>query len=161
MVKLFREVKMKNKGLNFNQEAFCQYYANGGEYFGNGVWSYILAYKLDIPLISYSALNESQKRIYETAKVRASNELTNVNIKQRCNELLDALIKDEIVDRELAKVILQNKELSAKVAAIKEYNQVKGRIKPTLALSFDIKQVKQARDVIRGLIKCTKAAPAK
>jgi hypothetical protein len=33
------------------------------------------------------------------------------------------------VDRELAKVIMQNKELSAKVAAIKEYNQVKNRVK--------------------------------
>jgi len=119
---------MKKK-LNPNQKLFCELYAGGGEYFGNGVWSYILAYKIKLPLISYGQLNEAQKKVYESAKVSAVQLLTNPTIKKRCNELLDSLIKDEIVDRELARVILQNKELSAKVAAIREYNQVKGRIK--------------------------------
>jgi hypothetical protein len=117
------------KKLNINQEAFCQYYTGGGEYFGNGVWSYILAYKLKVPLISYSELNEFQKKKYDNARADAAQLLAKGNIRNRCDELLDALIKDEIVDRELAKVIMQNKELSAKVAAIKEYNQVKNRVK--------------------------------
>lgn len=125
--------KRKTK-LNPNQRMFCELYAGAGEYFGNGVWSYILAYKLNVPLVAYSALKEGEKREYELAKVKASQLLTKVNIKNKCNELIDALIKDEIVDRELARVILQNDELAPKVSAIKEYNVLKKRVSDTPAL---------------------------
>ena len=120
---------MARPKLNPNQKVFCQLYAGGGEHFGNGVWSYVIAYKLKVPLISYSSLNESQKREYAVAKQTASELLTKPYIIEKCNELVDALIKDEIVDRELVRVIMQNDELSAKVSAIKEYNQLKSRIK--------------------------------
>lgn len=145
------------KRLKPNQELFCRLYAGGGEYFGNGVWSYILAYKKDkdIPLTTYGSLNETQKRAYEIAKADAANLVTNSNIQKRCNELLDDLIKDEIVDRELAKVIMQNDELSAKVSAIKEYNQLKNRLKPetpnTVINIFSDEQIKKiARRTISG-----------
>ena len=148
---------MAKKRLNPNQRAFCEYYAGGGEYFGNGVWSYILAYKKeqDIPLISYSSLNEIQKRAYEIAKADAANLVAKSNIQKRCNELLDALIKDEIVDRELAKVIMQNSELPAKVSAIKEYNLLRNRIKqsdiPKVEIIFGDEQVKKiARRISNG-----------
>lgn len=116
----------KNK-LNNNQEMFCQQYAGGGENFGNAVWAYIFAYKTDVPFIAYSKLNEQQKKDYDTTCINAAILIRNHKIQKRCNELLDALIKDEIVDRELAKVIMQNNELSAKVSAIKEYNAVRKR----------------------------------
>jgi len=116
------------KGLNQKQEKFCQLYFGGGENFGNGVWSYIIAYELNVPLISYSSLDEEQKRSYEVAKANASELLTNTNIITRGDCLLDELIKNEIVDRELVRVIMQNEELSAKVSAIKEYNKLKQRI---------------------------------
>ena len=121
---------MKKK-LNIRQEEFCQLYAGGGEFTGNGVWSYVIAYKLqkEVPLISYSSLNKEQEKAYQSAKANASELLTIPNIKDRCNELLDLLIKNETVDRELVRVIMQNNELSAKVSAIKEYNQLKNRIK--------------------------------
>jgi len=145
---------MKKK-LNPNQRAFCEYYAGGGEYFGNGVWSYILAYKLEIPLIAYSSLSEIQKKSYDSAKQMASELLTNLYIKKRCNELLDALIRDDIVDRELAKVILQNNELPAKVSAIKEYNLLRNRIKqpdsPKVEIIFGNEQIKKiARRISNG-----------
>ena len=121
---------MKDK-LNPNQKMFCEYYAGGSnEYFGNAVWAYILAYKIPIRLIDYSKLTDEERSDYDSAKVTASELLTNLNIKNRCNELVDALIKDEIVDRELAKVIMQNDELSSKVSAIKEYNAVRKRVEP-------------------------------
>ena|SRR3990167_2068436 len=123
--------KRKKIELNPKQERFCQLYAGGGEFCSNGVWSYILAFELTkkVPLIAYSSLTKEQERGYQVAKVNASNLLTIPNVKARCDEILDALIKDENVDRELARVIMQNEELSAKVSAIKEYNAVKNRIK--------------------------------
>lgn len=119
--------EIKNE-LNFEQERFCQIYAGGGEFCGNGVWSYIIAYNKDVPLIAHSYLNDAQKKEYNEAKADASRLITNDNIIKRCNELFDALIKDEIVDRELIRVITQNEELSAKVSAIKEYNAVRKRV---------------------------------
>ena len=123
---------MPKETLNPNQRMFCQHYAGGGELFGNGVWSYIMAYKIDVPLVEYGKLNEQQKKDYETSSVSACDLLTNPKIKNYCNDLIDALIKDKIVDRELARVIQQNNELSPKVSAIKEYNAVRGRVKNTL-----------------------------
>ena len=118
------------KRLNPNQELFCQLYAGGkSEHFGNATWCYILAYKKEIPLITYSRLNISQQKEYNIVSADAANLVGTSKITDRCNELIDILIKDEIVDRELAKVILQNNELSAKVSAIKEYNQLRNRIK--------------------------------
>jgi len=139
--------------LNINQELFCQLYAGGkSEYFGNGVWCYILAYKRDVPLISYSQLNETQKKIYDKAKADASELLTKGNIADRCNELIDSLIKDDVVDRELTKVIMQNDELSAKVSAIKEYNQLKNRLKqPENQTVINIFSDEQAKEIARRI----------
>jgi len=110
--------------LNPNQEMFCQFYASGSsEYFGNAVWSYVLAYKIGIPIIDYSALNNVQRREYDTICAASARLLRNVKVKSRCNELLDALIKNEVVDRELIKVIMQMNDLGSKVAAIREYNK--------------------------------------
>uniref|UniRef100_A0A6M3ILW4 Putative terminase n=1 Tax=viral metagenome TaxID=1070528 RepID=A0A6M3ILW4_9ZZZZ len=117
--------------LNPNQKMFCELYAGGGEYFGNAAWSYVLAYKLDIPVISYKLLTNEQRKVYDSACAMAVTLLRNVKVKNFCNDLVDALIKDEIVDRELVKVILQMDELSPKVAAIREYNQLKKRVSDT------------------------------
>jgi len=122
------------KELNPNQRMFCEFYAKPGEYFGNGVVSYILAYKLDIPLVGYKALNDDQQRRYNSACTLANHLLRNVKIKEKCNELLDSLIKDEVVDRELVRVIVQNEELAPKVSAIKEYNLLKKRVSDKPAL---------------------------
>ena len=146
---------IKQKKLNLNQEEFCQLYAGGGQYFGNGVWSYILAYKLDVPVIEYKILSDGQKKAYDIACAATVQLLRNIKIQKRCNELLDALIKDEVVDRELARVIMQNNELPAKVSAIKEYNLLRNRIKQPDAQKVEIifgdEQVKKiARRISNG-----------
>jgi len=64
--------------------------------------------------------------------------LTNDSILKRVDELLDIYINDQVVDKELAFVIIQKAELSSKVSAIKEYNQVKGRIKQRMEHTGDI-----------------------
>ena len=133
----------KKRNLNPREKRFCQLYAGGGEFCGNGVWSYIVANDLTniIPLVSYSNLNETEKKAYNTAKAMAAKWLTRRNISQQCDKILDKLIRDDVVDRELARVIMQNDELSAKVAAIREYNLLKSRItaKSDIKLSTPLK----------------------
>ena len=58
--------------------------------------------------------------------------LTKVNITNCVREFLDIFISDEVVDKELGQVILQYGDLSAKVAAIREYNKVKNRVITTI-----------------------------
>jgi len=104
----------KKKKLNPQQELFCQLYATDREFFGNGVESYLKAYGL-------------KRKQYDSAKVLASGLLTNINILDRVNELMDIALNDIVVDKELAFTIKQKDNLSAKVSAIKEYNQLKQR----------------------------------
>ena len=73
---------------------------------------------------------------YESALRSASRLLINVDIKRRINELLDESLDSNIVDRELAKTILQNENLHAKIAAIREYNRLKNRAGDRLEGAF-------------------------
>ena len=100
------------------QELFCQLYASDREFFGNGVQSYIGAYEVDT----------NKKGAYKSAKHCAYRLLTNVDIIKRTNEILDISINDIVVDKELAFTILQKGNLHAKIAAIREYNALKGRV---------------------------------
>ena len=124
---------------NLNWEKFCQLYARDTEFFGNGVQSYIESYPRE----------KGQRQItYQSARTRASNLLTNVNILERINYLLDLHLNDQIVDKNLGIVVLQNADFRAKVQAIKEYNQLKKRIKREidLVLPQPILNVIQADD---------------
>lgn len=110
--------KLKKINLNLQQEMFCQVFASNKEFFGNGTQSYLSAYDPD----------GKKKITYKSARARASLLLTSVNILERIDQLLDIYINDNIVDKNLAIVIIQNADFSSKVAAIKEYNQLKQRI---------------------------------
>ena len=120
--------KIKNN-LTAKQERFCQLFANPDSgYFGNGTQSYLEAFK------------EKGKSItYKTARVEAHKQLTKPNVTKRIRELMDIYISSEIVDKELAGVILQWADLSSKVAAIREYNKVKGRVTDKLEGEIKIK----------------------
>ena len=110
---------------NPNWEKFCQLYAKDTEFFGNGTQSYIEAYPR----------KAGQRQItYQSARVSASCLLTNPNILERINYLLDLHLNDQIVDKNLGIVVLQNADFRAKVQAIKEYNQLKKRIKRKIDL---------------------------
>lgn len=103
--------------LNPKQELFCKYYATERDCFGNGVQAYLKVYSTKAKPISYKA-----------ARVSAYHFLTNPNICKRIRELMDIYVSDEVVDKELAEVILQHGDLKSKVAAIREYNRVKDRV---------------------------------
>lgn len=98
-------------------ELFCQLYATDRDCFGNGLQAYAKTYGIDL----------SKKGGVGTAKSNAYKLLTNTDILDRVNELLDIYINDQVVDKELGFLVLQNVDFSAKLGAIKEYNNLKKR----------------------------------
>jgi hypothetical protein len=133
--------------LNAKRELFCHYYAQNSETFGNGTLSYAAAYGYELDTLSKEAVYEEivdeetgeirrgeliEASEYDKAAnvcaVEAGRLLRTPHVQKRVTALLNELLKDEVVDGELARVIQQNVKLDAKVAAIREYNKLRGRI---------------------------------
>jgi len=140
--------------INLQQEMFCQYFTSPTEFFGNGVQSYSSAYNFDI----------NNPRDYNTAKSAAARLLTNVNVLNRINSLLDADgFNDTNVDKQLLMLISQSADFHAKLGAIKEYNKLKTRITDKVEHAFsspiatieivpvDAEAVKKQREDIRKI----------
>lgn len=122
-----------NKALRINggkltpkQEEFCELFACGSkDFYGNGVQCYIEVYEPDT----------SKPNWYKTACQSAYQILSNIEVCKRINELLDAEgFNDENVDRQHLFLINQFSDYKTKMSAIKEYNELKQRIKRKLAL---------------------------
>lgn len=110
--------KKENNELNEKQLLFCKLFVSK-EFYGSGVEAYAEAYGLDL----------TQQKDYNTSKVSASRLLTKDNILLRINEeLTDAGLNDNFVDKQLLFTITQNADFSSKVRAISEYNKLKQRI---------------------------------
>ena len=118
---------MKGDRILPKEELFCQYYAKSGVAFGNQTKSYGLAFGKDLG-------DDNQNKV---CQVLGNRLLGKVKIYQRCEQLLNEKINDEIVDKELAKVIQQGENLHAKVSAISEYNKVRGRITAKIKHKFE------------------------
>jgi phage terminase small subunit len=104
--------------MTFQQKRFCELYVSK-EFFGNGVESYMEAYNID----------KTKEGAYESARTGAWRLLTDVDILNKINELLDSNgLNDEFVDKQTLFLITQNADFTAKNTAIKEYNKVRGRI---------------------------------
>lgn len=109
----------KKSSLNPNQELFCQLYATDTEFFGNGVQSYVKAYKPDMLKPNW----------YKTACAVASELLSNPKVFNRINDLLtEGGLNDQNVDKQLSFLITQHSDFNAKMGAIREYNKLKQRI---------------------------------
>ena len=113
--------------INPVHELFCQNYVNNPTTQGNATLSLAEANEMDA---DYKGTDE-QKSAYNVAKSSASRLLTNANVRTRVVQLWNNLMKDEIVDAEHAKIIFQDGELNAKMAAIKEYNRLRKRATDT------------------------------
>jgi hypothetical protein len=129
--------KQRKKLLNPKQELFCQLYVKNAELFGNATWSYAEAYGYKLVELSDErpknekgeVIGKSERQLAENlCAVEGGKLLRKPHIQDRLTALLNEMLKDEIVDRELAKVILQDDERPSKVAAIREYNKLKQRI---------------------------------
>lgn len=119
---------------NARRELFCQYYAKGEGTFGNATLSYSAAYEIELGDVTKLdkhgnvVVERDYTGSYNTCSVNGTRLLRIAHVQQRVTALLNELLKDEIVDAELAKVIKQDGDLQPKVQAIREYNKLRGRI---------------------------------
>jgi hypothetical protein len=127
--------------LKLKREAFCQYYTKNQALFGNATLSYAEAFGYKLDELSkedakYKGKGAKRKLIepssydkaYHVCSVQSSRLLRNADIQNRITALLNELLRDDIVDSQLAKIITQDDDLQSKVRAINEYNKVCGRI---------------------------------
>jgi hypothetical protein len=111
--------KNPQTSLTPQQEAFCSFYAEDREFFGNGVESYLEVYDVD----------RTKPNWYKTACSAASRLLTNVKVVERVNQLLESKgLNDAFVDKQMLFLISQHADFTAKMSAIREYNKLKARI---------------------------------
>lgn len=108
--------------LNERQKLFCTLYLSDKWCFANATQSYAEAYQLN---------KKSQKQM-NTARQNGYKLLTNTHIRAYMDKMLEAQLEEAAVDKELARIVQQNKDLHAKNGAISEYNKLKGRIKTKL-----------------------------
>ncbi|MHC4460960.1 MAG: terminase small subunit [Planctomycetota bacterium] len=115
-----KTTKKKSAGdkLNPLQRKFGKLYASDKEFFGNGVQAYAKAYGIDL----------RTRGAYQSAKSVASRLLTNVNLLAYINELLEVVLNEAHVDKQLAFLITQNADFGAKLGAIREFNSIRKRI---------------------------------
>lgn len=136
----------KGKQLKPQQELFCQYYAGYGDrsLMSNGTLSYMQAFNIDAPTHRVQVKKGGKSYWdyhdkYKSAKSAAHVLLTNNDIKARIYTLFKTLFSTDVVDSELLSVIMQNEDKAAKVAGVREFNALKGRIIKKIKLSGELK----------------------
>lgn len=151
--------------LNPKHELFCQYYVLNENLFGNATFSYAEAYDYKLDTLSKTRKTDKKgKTIQDSEYDKACNVcaveghrlLRNPKIQNRITALLNQILRDEVVDSQLAKVILQDGELRPKVAAIAEYNKLRGRITDRQKHSFegisDETLAERAAEIFAGIL---------
>jgi hypothetical protein len=127
----------KVQPLKPQHEVLCQLYVKNDELFGNGTLCYAEAYNYMLETLSYEETRDDEghlieasafDRAYNVCSVDGSKLLRNPKVQERITALSNEMLKDDIVDAQLAKVILQNDKLEPKVSAIREYNKIRQRI---------------------------------
>lgn len=127
--------------LKAKRELFCQYYTSNSETFGNATHSYAEAYEYKLDELSHEPTRvnvgntkrtkkgpSEYDKAYNVCGVEGNRLLKSPKIQARIRELLNALLKDDVVDSELSKLILQDDDKPTKRQAISEYNKLRGRI---------------------------------
>lgn len=131
----------RENDLNIRREAFCQYFTKNQALFGNATLSYAEAYGYKLDELSrddakykgkgakrVKVEESSYDKAYHVCATEGGRLLKIPEIQERITALLNELLRDDIVDSQLAKVITQDDDLQSKVRAINEYNKVRGRI---------------------------------
>lgn len=119
------------EGLNHQQEEFCQLYiGKDTELFGNGAQCYLAVYGAEYLLKNKKPMN------YLVAIAASSRLLANVKVLDRINQLLETGgFNNENVDKQHLFLINQHADFKTKMAAIKEFNELKQRVTKKLELS--------------------------
>lgn len=131
----------KPSELNETQELFTQFFIFNDELRGNATRCYAEANGIDLDELPrddamYSGKGKNRKLISASKYDKSMNVcsvmghkwLRQVKIQDRLVVLRNELLKDEIVDSQLAKVIMQEDSLHAKMMGISEYNKLRSRI---------------------------------
>lgn len=119
------------------EELFCELYSSDRDFMGNGVQSSIEAFNIDM----------NEKGAYQKALNKSQYLLRKPSICARINHYIErASFNDQFVDKQHAFIIAQHADLRTKMAGIKEYNLLKGRVKQRLELSFKDKTDKDLEE---------------
>jgi hypothetical protein len=132
--------------LTPQQELFCCFYTQNEALFGNATLSYAEAYAFDLDSLSHERpcnrdLDEDQNEhrhsvecplseydiAYQTCSSNGSRLLRSAKVQARVTALLNDMLRDDVVDSQLAKLIL-NADGPTRIAAIREYNKLRQRI---------------------------------
>jgi hypothetical protein len=119
---------LKTEILKSKQEQFCKNFVFVPEFRNNSTLSYANAYQIDLETLKNNSKREYLK-VYDNCASNASRLLRNDKIRTRLGKLLDSTLSSSQVNAQLARIIFQCKDLSVCLAAIKEYNRSRGRIK--------------------------------
>lgn len=120
--------------LTLRQQRFCELYATDRQFFGNWVQCYLEIYDID----------QEQKGWYKTACVCASQLLSNPKVYNRINELLSSDgLNDQFIDKQLLMLISQQDDKNTKMAAIREYNNLKQRITKKIEHSWAVSVMRE------------------
>lgn len=123
--------KTGEKKLNQNEMNFCKYYVTQ-EFFCNGTQAYKKAY----PDASY-----------DTAKVEASKFLTNPNVLNYIDSLLENMgLNDQRADKELAKMLIQDEDKPSKMKALDMYYKITARVEKWKQKALDNEDI--SKDVL-------------
>lgn len=124
-------------GLTMKQELFCQYYVCNSETRFNGTQSYARAYWYDLDKADTEEIRDEvtgilikkseRARMEKVCSVWGSDNLVKPSIQKRVTQLLNEMLRDEVVDWEMAKMILWP-DGASKREMIKEYNKVQQRV---------------------------------
>ena len=148
--------------LTIKRELFCQYYTKNQELFGNATHSYAEAFGYKLDELSREPINmkvgkktKAGPSEYDRACAICATEggklLRKPEIQERITALLNELLRDDIVDSQLAKIITQDDDLQSKVRAINEYNKVRGRIIDKSKVEIERFALDDIRALLSGL----------
>ena len=124
--------------LTLEQELFCRLYTQNTEFFGNATLTYAEAYGFDLDKLDRTREKDERgkeiigtseyEKVYNVCSAAGSRLLRNVKVQVFLRKCRNEFMRDDVVDGELVKTILQDYELPSKIAAIREYNKLKQRI---------------------------------
>lgn len=139
------------EGLTLQQERFCINYAQNKEFFGNATLSYAEAYGHDLENASkIRIIDEKGKEIigsseydkmYNLCKSAGSQNIAKLNIQKRIRELLNEMMKDDVIDARLIEIIMKGNDADS-LRALQEYNILKQRIVTKVDHTFKGNEIK-------------------
>lgn len=121
--------KLILKQLTPCEELFCQYYVKDKDLMGNKIRSYMKAF--NVPENKYNSASSNINYIINKEHII-------LRIDELLKETYGKDLNDNTVDRHLLFVIMQNFDLNAKVAGIREYNRIKGRVTHKISVTPEL-----------------------